>query len=76
MGPRDAPRQPWGKRATAFARRLTTARRALGLTQQQAADQVGVGLATWQRWESGDTAPRSVLAKRAVGEFIAAAKKK
>jgi transcriptional regulator with XRE-family HTH domain len=38
--------------------RLLALRMRLGLSQQSAAERVGVALTTWWRWERGDTVPR------------------
>lgn len=41
-----------------IAARIARARRLRGLTQKQAAAQLGVALNTWVRWEHGRTQPR------------------
>lgn len=41
--------------ADRLSARLRARRKALGITQDDAARRVGVKLRTWQRWEKGDT---------------------
>lgn len=51
------------------AQRYQRARRALGMSQQQAATHLGVNLRTWQRWEAGETSPRRAH-RQAVKQFL------
>lgn len=69
------PRKPYIPRRTAFGRRLTKARTERGLTQTEAATDLGVTLATWVRWETGATRPRGRMALAAVARFLEAAKR-
>ena len=41
-------------------RRLKAARLRLGLTQREAADQIGVPSNTWSRWERGEVRPQGL----------------
>jgi transcriptional regulator with XRE-family HTH domain len=68
---REGPRRPRAKRRSDLARRLTSERERRELTQQQAADLVGVDLATFARWERGRTEPRGRLIVAAVERFLA-----
>lgn len=76
MGPREAPRPTRGRRSTAFAKRLTAARLAAGLTQAQLAEKLGVSLRTLHGWENGDTEPRGKLQVQAVAAFVQSAPKR
>lgn len=70
-GPRTTAKEA-AKRPGVDARRLTAERLRRGLTQEQAAELVGVNLSTWQRWETA-SAPvrRGKLAQAAVARFLA-----
>ena len=54
--------RPMAGNANSWAERLVQSRRLLGLSQQQAAQQMGVGKSTLARWEQGEREP--------AGEFV------
>ena len=58
-----------------WADRLVHARTAIGLTQKEAADRIGVDQCTLARWERGEREPIGVFAKRAL-HFLNAAEMK
>ena len=45
------------KELQAVGQRLRTARKALGLSQKELYDSLGVGASTWHNWESGKRLP-------------------
>ncbi len=61
--------------AAEFGDRVRNARRALGVTQEQLAEEIGVTLLTVHRWEAGKATPHQVSLRRfaEVEERIAAA---
>jgi transcriptional regulator with XRE-family HTH domain len=57
------------KRPPGLPRQLHAKRESLGVTQQEAADMVGISVRTWNRYESGRTKP-SRLALRELEKFL------
>jgi transcriptional regulator with XRE-family HTH domain len=51
-------------------RRLKAERTRRGLTQREAAEQIGVPVTSWARWERGEVRPQG-LNLRAVHEWLA-----
>jgi transcriptional regulator with XRE-family HTH domain len=45
------------RKLTPFAERLRALRNAAGFTQQAVAEELGVGIQTYMRWERGETEP-------------------
>ena len=68
---RGRPRKRKGRRG-AFAERFRIARHALGLSQEGAAESLGVSRVTVARWETGDKEPAG-LARKFVESWIARA---
>lgn len=67
---RDGPRQTTSRHRSAIGRRLYKARLAAKWTQARLAEEIGVDLATVQRWETGASRPRG-LSLAAVERFLA-----
>ena len=52
-------------------RKLTAIRRALGWSEEFCAHQLGVTYSTLNRWERGESMPKSLVVLKAIDRFIA-----
>ena len=53
-----------------FGEKVKAARHRLGLTQEQAAQQLGVRHNTWCRWEQGTCEPRNFDTLRRIAKLL------
>ena len=52
-------------------KRLTTLRRTLGWSEETCAHMLGVTYSTLNRWERGESLPKSVVVLKAIDRFLA-----
>lgn len=67
---RSAPRETREERTRKLPRELTAERERRGMTQREAAAEVGVSVRTFVAWETGETLPRGVGVVAAVERFL------